>query len=269
MAVELYLGRSSLPYLSSLRLYLPLEDFAPEVQGELLRLTTPESPRIETELEELTDALRRLPGTLPYREFVRTFRAGSEHLLLYNPSQSSLRTQQALKRLGSSGSRGLAEMVIGEAVVASATASEEDSEALTRTSAWGVPFSWFVLFSSGARVEETWADDQLISARALTAWADARTRLTSAIELLSRTDPEWDLLDELTSLSRWMDQGHEGAAVELDYGAIATLVWPDESPLDVQLGLEAIAEGDLTTAAAAYRRLATRWIPVRQHGSAS
>ena len=59
------------------------------------------------------------------------------------------------------------------------------------------------------------------------------------------------------------------AVLELDYGPVADLVYPDDSPSDVRLGIESLADGDMTGAAAAYRRLASRWIPIRQLARAS
>jgi hypothetical protein len=50
---------------------------------------------------------------------------------------------------------------------------------------------------------------------------------------------------------------------------VADKVYPDDSPMDIRLGIECLAEGDMTGAAAAYRRLASRWIPIRQLARAS
>jgi hypothetical protein len=78
-----------------------------------------------------------------------------------------------------------------------------------------------------------------------------------------------NLLDELTTLTEWLEEFHPDSMVELDYGSVADRVFPDESPTDVLLGIECLAEGDMTGAAAAYRRLASRWIPIRQLARAS
>ncbi len=78
------------------------------------------------------------------------------------------------------------------------------------------------------------------------------------------------MLDDLTQLTEWLELFHVQSMVELDYGAVADKVYPDESPPWMfGWGIECLAEGDMTGAAAAYRRLASRWIPIRQLARAS
>jgi hypothetical protein len=81
--------------------------------------------------------------------------------------------------------------------------------------------------------------------------------------------PGLDLLEELTEITEWLETFSLAAIVELDYGEVAHLVFPDDSPGDVRAGIECLVEGDMTGAAAAYRRLAARWIKIRQLARAS
>jgi hypothetical protein len=54
----------------------------------------------------------------------------------------------------------------------------------------------------------------------------------------------------------------------MDYGMLARLVWPDDSIQDLHDGVESLGEADLTSAAAAHRRLMRRWLKVRMLGRA-
>jgi hypothetical protein len=99
--------------------------------------------------------------------------------------------------------------------------------------------------------------------------AETLERVRYAVAHLAVAAPELDMLEDLTQLTEWLELFHPSSVVELDYGAVADKVYPDDSPLDVRLGIECLAEGDMTGAAAAYRRLASRWIPIRQLARAS
>ena len=103
-------------------------------------------------------------------------------------------------------------------------------------------------------------------------WApitEAMERARYAVANLALAAPDLDMLDDLAQLTEWLELFHVNSMVELDYGAVADKVYPDESPMDIRLGIECLAEGDMTGAAAAYRRLASRWIPIRQLARAS
>ena len=87
--------------------------------------------------------------------------------------------------------------------------------------------------------------------------------------MLATMAPDLDLFTELTDLRNWLSGFSEAGVIELDYGPVANTVHPDDSPADVHMGLECLAEGDFTGAAPAYRRLANRWMPIRQLARAS
>ncbi|WP_330059366.1 hypothetical protein [Paenarthrobacter sp. Z7-10] len=99
--------------------------------------------------------------------------------------------------------------------------------------------------------------------------ATALERSSATLRMLEATAPDMDMYDELDGVHNWAQDFPPDSVLELDYGPLADRVYPDESPMDVRLGLECLAEGDLTGAAAAYRRLASRWIPIRQLARAS
>jgi hypothetical protein len=113
------------------------------------------------------------------------------------------------------------------------------------------------------------ADGHIVTVRIRATIAEALERVRYAVAHLALAAPDLDMLEDLTQLTEWLELFHPDSVAELDYGAVADRVYPDDSPLDVRLGIECLAEGDMTGAAAAYRRLASRWIPIRQLARAS
>ena len=94
-------------------------------------------------------------------------------------------------------------------------------------------------------------------------WEEERRRQSPLTAQMEEENIAAQAVDE------WLDGFDDGAAVALDYGQVAEAVYPDDSPSDLRLGIECLAEADLTGAAAAYRRLASRWLPIKQLARAS
>lgn len=166
-------------------------------------------------------------------------------------------------------------------VVIPATAAEAHSERLmnhgmwlddeplyTREATWGLPLAWYAAFHEDDEAEVEDDGDRVTSVRlrAPLILAIERTARTAAI--LARTAEELPLLEQVVELHEWLLRFHRDSVVELDYGPLAAVVWPDDSPRDLRDGIEALDEGDLTSAAAAHRRLVRRWQHVRQLGRA-
>ncbi len=139
----------------------------------------------------------------------------------------------------------------------------------TRASTWGIPFSWFSLFSESDHKDVVESAGRILTVRVWAPITEALERARYAVANLTLAAPDLDMLDDLAQLTEWLELFHVGSMVELDYGAVADKVYPDDSPMDIRLGIECLAEGDMTGAAAAYRRLASRWIPIRQLARAS
>ncbi|ABY24796.1 hypothetical protein RSal33209_3075 [Renibacterium salmoninarum ATCC 33209] len=276
MSGELYLGHSNLPFLSALRLYLPLTEFTDVEQTLIERSAPPSEDRMYADLRELNDSLGRVvragPSTLPTAaaERFRSLQMVEDGPVLYSLNQVHFRSAKAVEAFRDGPNNRLAEWLFSAKVVEEMhELAATERRVLTRTSTWGIPFSWFVLISESDRTEVVESRSRVITVRVQVPLATAKQRLVSGIANLEVAAPELDLLDELRELHDWLATVPELAVVELDYGAIADRIYPDESPMDVRLGLECIAEGDLTGAAAAYRRLASRWILIRQLARAS
>ncbi len=148
-------------------------------------------------------------------------------------------------------------------------AREGSTRVHTRASTWGIPFSWFSLFQESDHQDVVESGGRIVTVRVWARIGEALERVRYAVANLALAAPDLDMLDDLTQLTEWLELFHPDSVVELDYGAVADKVYPDDSPMDVRLGIECLAEGDMTGAAAAYRRLASRWIPIRQLARAS
>lgn len=158
---------------------------------------------------------------------------------------------------------------------------EELRHVHTRTAVWGVPASWFALVHEDDTIDvETDTGSSPARAGAFDAGSVRTVRITVPLALalerarraavvLSLHAPDMDLLTDLTILVAWLESFHPDSMVELDYGGLARLVWPDDSPFDVRTAVEALEDGDQEAAVVANHRMVRRWLPVRQLGRAS
>ncbi|GAB2758463.1 hypothetical protein [Sinomonas soli] len=271
--------RAGRPLASQLRVYEPLSAFTAEEQQRIRRGLS-EQGRNELDRAEAEDALRRIarhsgdPFPDGHAEFTRSITADGK--TVYCPSQLVLRSGLAAESVLTTAPSPLASVLLPEAARArhqervDRLAEESGTPRInTRESLWGIPFSWFVLFHEGDPTDVVEEDDHVATVRITATWAKAISRARFAVANLALAAPEMNLLDELTTLTEWLEEFSPDSMVELDYGSVADRVFPDDSPTDVLLGIECLAEGDMTGAAAAYRRLASRWIPIRQLARAS
>jgi hypothetical protein len=299
MTGNLYRGQAGLPFSSTLRVYEPLEAFPEEQRPAIKSAGERAVSRAAVENAELLASLGRItrPGGDPFptgrTDLVRVTRApgvpvedaGKESSeeetadgvgLLYCPSQLVLRAGLAANALIEGIHGPLAELLIPEEQrdrhqerIDLVNARDGITRVHTRASTWGIPFSWFSLFLESDPQDVVEAGGRILTVRVWTPISDALDRVRYAVANLALAAPDLDMLDDLTQLTEWLELFHADSMVELDYGAVADKVYPDDSPMDVRLGIECLAEGDMTGAAAAYRRLASRWIPIRQLARAS
>jgi len=293
MSGNLYRGQAGLPFSSSLRVYEPLEAFPPEQQRQLVAESNRAGSRAAVENAELQASLGRITrsGGDPFptgrTDLVRMTRvptgrhaAGKDEddagRVLYCPSQLVIRAGLAANALMDGVHSPLADLLIPvsqrdkhQMRIDRINAREDAKRVHTRASTWGIPFSWFSLFAESDRKDVVEAEGRILTVRVWTPLTEALERARFSVAHLALAAPDLDMLDDLTQLTEWLELFHVQSMVELDYGAVADKVYPDDSPMDVRLGIECLAEGDMTGAAAAYRRLASRWIPIRQLARAS
>ena len=308
MTGNLYRGQAGLPFSSALRVYEPLEAFPAEQQGALRTAGARSVSRAAVENAELLASLGRITrqGGDPFptgaTDLVRVLAsprnsappappagdggtgtsgagnpdAGPQDSLLYCPSQLVLRAGLAANALMEGIHGPLAQLLIPEEQRDRHQERIDDVRAHaglgrvhTRASTWGIPFSWFCLFQESDPTDVVESEGHIVTVRIRATIGEALERVRYAVAHLALAAPDLDMLEDLTQLTEWLELFHPESVVELDYGAVADKVYPDDSPMDVRLGIECLAEGDMTGAAAAYRRLASRWIPIRQLARAS
>lgn len=294
MTGNLYRGQAGLPFSSALRVYEPLAAFPEEQQTAIKAAGARAISRAAVENAELQASLGRItrPGGDPFptgrTDLVRVTTAPAspggetddstdeDPVLLYCPSQLVLRAGLAANALLEGIHGPLAELLIPEEQrdkhqerINQVKARDGSIRVHTRASTWGIPFSWFSLFMESDRKDVVEAAGRIVTVRVWAPITEALERARYAVAHLALAAPDLDMLEDLAQLTEWLEQFHVGSMVELDYGAVADKVYPDDSPMDIRLGIECLAEGDMTGAAAAYRRLASRWIPIRQLARAS
>jgi hypothetical protein len=294
MTGNLYRGQAGLPFSSTLRVYEPLDAFPEEQRQAIQAAGARTASRAAVENAELLASLGRITrsGGDPFptgrTDLVRVTtapapaaetsedRADADPVLLYCPSQLVLRAGLAANALMEGIHGPLAELLIPEEQrdkhqerIDQVKARDGSIRVHTRASTWGIPFSWFSLFMESDHKDVVEAGGRIVTVRVWAPITEALERARYAVANLALAAPDLDMLDDLTQLTEWLELFHVESMVELDYGAVADKVYPDDSPMDIRLGIECLAEGDMTGAAAAYRRLASRWIPIRQLARAS
>ncbi|UZX01736.1 hypothetical protein F8G81_03205 [Arthrobacter sp. CDRTa11] len=308
MTGNLYRGQAGLPFSSTLRVYEPLDAFPEDQRAAIQAAGARTASRAAVENAELLASLGRITrsGGDPFptgrTDLVRVTTApgvppadtpdkkaadgdaaagastgsGAEPVLLYCPSQLVLRAGLAANALMEGIHGPLAEMLIPEEQrdkhqerIDQVKARDGSIRVHTRASTWGIPFSWFSLFMESDPKDVVESGGRILTVRVWAPITEAMERARYAVANLALAAPDLDMLDDLAQLTEWLELFHVNSMVELDYGAVADKVYPDESPMDIRLGIECLAEGDMTGAAAAYRRLASRWIPIRQLARAS
>ncbi|MFQ4147898.1 hypothetical protein AAGW05_04240 [Arthrobacter sp. LAPM80] len=280
MAGGLYLGGVQLPFVSSLRVYLPREAYSTAEFAYLESRMEPEQNAISVDAGELADSLGRvtrlLPNPLPTAggDRVRVLTMGEDEPLLYAPNQVVARSIASAADLATGTMEQLASLVLSQAewtvnLERAAAGPHVEMPLQTRSSTWGIPFSWFVLVYANDRMEVVESSGRILTVRIQVPVSSAVGRIERTLRMLAEMAPDLDLFAELADLGSWLSGFNEAGVVELDYGTVANRVHPDDSPADVHMGLQCLADGDFTGAAAAYRRLANRWMPVRQLARAS
>lgn len=276
-------GARPFPYVSYLRVYEPLDAFSDAQQLAILEQRSRE--RDLTDTIEHEQSLRRVMRTVsdpfPHHEpdLVRVTHFPSLNgttAPFYCPNQLAARTTLAAESLDQSLRGPLIDVLVPEvareahqARLDPDTFTDSVAKLHTRSATWGVPFAWFALIHEDDLTEVVEDDGRVTTVRITARIGDCIDRGRRSVAQLAIGAPEMDLLDELTEIVEWLEVFRRDAVVEVDYGPVADRVFPDDSPMDVRLGIESLAEADMMGAAASYRRLASRWIPIRQLSRAS
>lgn len=276
-------GGGPFPYVSYLRVYEPLEAFSDAQQLAILEQRDRQRELTESldHEQSLRRVLRTLSDPFPHHEpdLVRVTQfpgTSGTTAPYYCPNQLAVRTTLAAESLDQNLRGPLIDVLVPDtareahqARLDPDTFADSVAKLHTRSATWGVPFAWFALIHEDDLTEVVEDDGRVLTVRITAQIGDCIDRGRRSVAQLAIGAPEMDLLDELTDIVEWLELFRRDAVVEVDYGPVADRVFPDDSPMDVRLGIESLAEADMLSAAASYRRLASRWIPIRQLARAS
>lgn len=271
------------PYLTYLRVLVPVDELPVRDRQRWAAYATTAPDRAEVAERQYAETVRRLAGRppvpVPAAESTDAVVLDVEGRRYVCPEQPRLRAWQGLRPDG--GTRALVvpapELPVADvpgalvpqavrdqaaADLASYVERGGDLRLFSRTSSWHVPLSWFVLFAPEERQLSLDAGQR--SLRYLTAMSSARRRCAIALRTARRHLDDQPVVADIEQLGRWLEEFHPHCLVELDYAGLVDLVDDvhlegDDSVADITAGLEALADADAATAAAAYQRLGARW----------
>ncbi|KQX62082.1 hypothetical protein ASD06_16325 [Angustibacter sp. Root456] len=269
------------PYQAHLRVFEPVAHLAPADRERWNAYARRAPSRHEVERTLYADTVRRLAGRppvpVPAAESTDALLLDEDGELFVSPVQPRL---QVWHRLGAADLEGdvlpgdaVPEVVREQAAADLARLAVDGGEVrlFSRTAAWQVPLPWFVLFSGSER------DLSVASPRRLTyrtSMSQARRRVAIGLRTARAALGDAGLASDIEVLGRWLEEFDHRSRVELDYAGLADLLDDahlagDDSASDVEQGLAALAEEDVVSAAAAYRRWTRRWQRVARLATAS
>ncbi len=259
------------PYQAHLRVYEPVAHLADAERERWTTYARTAPSRGEIEAGLFADTVRRLagrpPAPVPAAESQDALLIDEGGELFVCPLQPRL---QVWHRLGAPDLEG--DVLPSEAVpqvlreqaaadLAELAVRGGEVRLFSRTAAWQVPLPWFVPFSGA---ERTVTVEPVRALTYRTTMAQARRRVAIGLRTARETLGDAGLASDIEVLGRWLEEFDHRSRVELDYGGLVELLdevhlTSDDSASDVEEGLAALAEEDVTSAAAAYRRWTRRW----------
>ena len=267
------------PYLSSLRVYEPIESFG--VQEQLRWSKTVHTN--QTFFDEQRMALSRM-----IRGDLSAFKNDGIHLLEINggryiaPWSTSLRCLTALSDFKSSLPSSLIPFFIPHKLEESIKLSGEiiyDKVSHITTSTWSIPPRWFALFSPEDRIRGNNQSGVFTILR--TAISNAKQRAIFTHQSVLDAFGIGPIEAEISDLIKWLEIFDNRSLVELDYGGLATYLnkililngeaglEADTSVEDVASSVAGLASGDGALASRGYERLVSRWRKVAALESAT
>ncbi len=257
------------PYVASLRVYEPLECFAPSDQLRWKSM----SPSATTSRDEQSRALVR--AIKPESPLLR---ADGAHVLdvdgerFVSPWSTAMRCWAALDSFKESLPSSITKLFVSPAqedALAIQPEVSEDRVPHILTETWVVPPRWFALFDPSERLRGIGSQGPFTIVR--TDVARAKARCESAHTAVVTAFGSGPIEGEIAALLAWLNVFHPSSKVELDYGGLALYldralresglegIDADSSIEDVALSLQGLSSGDGALAGQGYERLVARW----------
>lgn len=276
-----------LPYTAYLRVYQPIDAFAPSDRRYWEDYaTSPGRPRrINALAAEHSESLKRLlttpPLVAPAQESRDAYLRRVDDRLYVCPWQTRLRSWRAFAEFSGTMPIALSEAFVPEPEAERAEAGYRewrDSGGMVRpgilSSNWTVPVPWFVPFEARERCLVLSADSTR-TLLYLTRTALAKRRLEHTVAVLREHIGEHAVSASTEHLVDWLAlTAHPDSLLELDYGGLPYLLSDDQlgddhSVAEVSGAVEALAKGDPARVLELRERLTLRWKSVRalQHAN--
>ncbi|HEY7361499.1 MAG TPA: hypothetical protein VH642_11855 [Streptosporangiaceae bacterium] len=286
-----------LPYAAYLRVYEPLSAFSgPDARHWAMYAVSADRPRRAGALAaEHAEAVRRLVSVpqvmVPEWESGDAYVRWVDGATYICPWQTRLRSWLGLSRLRTAAPQLWSAAFTADAVDAAVSSfARRPGQATSlrihiQTRTWSVPPAWFVPFAP----DERWlvlgaAGDPGDGGRATatptrtliyaTTMARARRRVRRALSAFRRAgvpqpagladDVAPRVVTELEQIGCWLEEFHQDALVELDYGGLVHLLddgalRADQSVAEVSAAVSALISGEPEMAIAMYGRVTRRW----------
>jgi len=259
------------PYVASLRIYEPIDAFAPvdQLRWDAIPMTS------LTGRDEQLRALKRTVFTEP-----PSLQADGAHVLEFEgkkyiaPWSTAARCWAALETFKDSLPAPVAKFFIPGSIEEAITINVE-REGLDEkvphiiTETWVIPPRWFSLFSTDERLRGTTEDGAYTVMR--TSIANAKQRCMFTHQAVVNSFGNGPIEEEIADLLEWLSMFHADSIVECDYGGLADYLEQaliangepgleaDTSIEDIHLSLAGLSQGDGAMAGQGYERLVSRW----------
>jgi len=259
------------PYVASLRVYEPIDAFAPvdQLRWDSIPMTA------LTGRDEQLRALKRTVLTEP-----PMLVADGAHLLELEgkkyiaPWSTAARCWAALETFKGSLPTTLAKFFLPGSTEEAITINVEREGLDQRvphiiTANWTIPPRWFSLFSTDERLRGNSPDGAFTVMR--TSIANAKQRCIFTHQAVIASFGTGPIEEEIADLLEWLSLFHADSIVECDYGGLADYLEQsllangepgleaDTSIEDIHISLAGLSQGDGAMAGQGYERLISRW----------
>lgn len=272
-------GMLPTPYVTSLRVYEPIEAFDITFRSQWALDVGPEI----TVIDEQRNALQRV-----ITDRAPKIATDGAHILNYKghkyiaPWSTTARCWSAFERFKFSLPVSVSKYFISKTVeedFKNSLLSFEDKISHILTSTWSIPPRWFALFSPEERLRGINAGSYFTVIR--TTISNAKSRCNFTHQAVLGAFGPGAVEAEISELLAWLEIFNDNSIVELDYGGLANYLnkcliengeiglEADSSVEDVNSSIAGLASGDGTLAGKGYEKLVMRWRRVASLESAT
>lgn len=257
------------PYVSSLRVYEPIDSFELADQMRWAKLSIAAPTGWDEQIRSMKRSISSQPANLKLDGVHLLEHEGKRYVA---PWSTAARCWAALEDFKFTLPTSLVKFFIPQSVedsIISTIDIVEDKVSHILTSTWSIPPRWFALFSPADRLRGINQDGHFTILR--TAISNAKSRCAFTHQAVLGAFGEGAVEGEVAELLAWLEIFDGKSIVELDYGGLAAYLNnqlvnsgdvgldADTSVEDVTSSVAGLASGDRVLAGRGYERLVSRW----------